>query len=61
MREASEMPLVVEDPSIFTEFINLTGDISTVLYFTKHPEEKDETRRPIVMPMASTSLRKNAA
>jgi hypothetical protein len=61
MKEASEMPLVVEDTDTFTKFINLTGDISTVLYFTKHPEEKDETRSPIVMPRASTILRKNAA
>ena len=31
-----------EDANTFIQFLNLTGDISEVLYLAKHPEEDDE-------------------
>ncbi len=30
----------------YAQFINSTGEISRVLYLARHPEEKEEARRP---------------
>ena len=49
MNEHSPAESVVEGASTFTEFINLTGDITTILYLATHPEEKDEDTPPIVI------------
>jgi hypothetical protein len=41
MNDSSQADSVVEDASTFTQFINLTGDISKSLYRATHPEEID--------------------
>ena len=48
MKENSPEESTVEEMSTFTQFLNLTGDISRILYLTMHPEENDEVL-PIVV------------
>jgi hypothetical protein len=63
MNKNSQVESAAKDASTFTRFINLTGDISKVLYLATHREEDDDAPRPIVIRKrkVSTKLRHVAA
>jgi hypothetical protein len=60
MKDNSQTVSVLEDASTFTEFMNLSGDISKYLYLATHPEENDEAP-PIMIRKVSASLEQKAA